>query len=346
MNLNLSGRRQPVAVDVDAICTLIATNQYNSGEIPWCRGEKTDPWDHVEAAMGLAVGGYFPEAWKAYDWLARTQLADGSWFASYRNGVPEDRTKDANMSAYVAVGLYHHYLISGNLDLLDEMWPVLERAMGFCLGLQAAGGEIHWAISPQGKVDPVALLTGSSSIYMSFKCALACARLLGADRPEWRRALERLGKAIRGKPHLFNMTKSRFSMDWFYPVLCGAVTGTAAHQRIERQWKKFVVNGQGVLCVSDEPWVTLAETCELVLALSAMGNRDLAEIVFSWISNKRFTDGSYWTGYTFPDMVIWPEDHFTWTNAAVVMAADALYGLTPAGRIFDHRFWATEGSAF
>ena len=343
MNLNLSGRKRPVAVDVDAICALIAENQYASGEIPWCRGEKTDPWDHVEAAMGLAVGGYLPEARRAFFWLAETQHDDGSWFAAYRRGVPQDRTRDANMSTYVAVGLYHYYLISGNLDLVEEMWPTLERAVDFALGLQAPGGEIHWALSPEGKVDPVALLTGSSSIYMSLKCALACARLLGIGRARWQLALERLGEAIRSRPHLFNMTKSRFSMDWFYPVLCGAVTAEAARLRIEKSWRKFVVDGQGVLCVSDEPWVTLAETCELVLALSAMGNRNLAEIVFSWISNKRFEDGSYWTGYTFPDMIIWPEERFTWTNAAVVMAADALYDLTPAGRIFDHHFWSTGG---
>jgi hypothetical protein len=28
-----------------------------------------------------------------------------------------------------------------------------------------------------------------------------------------------------------------------------------------------------------------------------------------------------------------------WTNAVVLMAADALYDLTPAGKIFNHRFW-------
>ena len=29
----------------------------------------------------------------------------------------------------------------------------------------------------------------------------------------------------------------------------------------------------------------------------------------------------------------------TWTGAAVLLAADLLYGLTPAGRIFSHDFW-------
>ena len=31
--------------------------QQQSGEIPWFEGSYADPWDHTEAAMGLAIGG-------------------------------------------------------------------------------------------------------------------------------------------------------------------------------------------------------------------------------------------------------------------------------------------------
>ena len=128
-------------------------------------------------------------------------------------------------------------------------------------------------------------------------------------------------------------------MDWFYPILCGAVTGEAAKTRIEKYWKKFVVKDRGVRCVSDQPWITMAETSELCISLAAMGNRKLSEIVFSWIQESRYEDGAYWCGYTFPDMVVWPEDKLTWTNAAVLLAADALYGITPAGTLFHHERW-------
>ena len=157
--------------------------------------------------------------------------------------------------------------------------------------------------------------------------------------PSWNRGLQKLEKAIQNRPHLFNVTKSRFSMDWFYPILCGAITGEKAQQRIDKYWKKFVVEGHGARCVSDEPWVTIAETSELVLALSAYGNKALAEIVFGWISDKRFDDGSLWCGYTFQDMTIWPEEKVSWTNGVYLMAADALYNLTPAGQLFSHRLW-------
>ena len=44
-----------------------------------------------------------------------------------------------------------------------------------------------------------------------------------------------------------------------------------------------------------------------------------------------------------PDLVIWPEDKITWTNAAALIAADAIYNLTPASALFSHQFWMTAG---
>ena len=102
-----------------------------------------------------------------------------------------------------------------------------------------------------------------------------------------------------------------------------------------------MVEGQGVRCVSDKPWVTIAETSELILALAGMGNLEQARIVFNWICDRRYDDGSYWCGFTCPDLIIWPEDKIAWTNAAALIAADAIYRLTPASVLFSHRFWAT-----
>ncbi|HMA67473.1 MAG TPA: phenyltransferase domain-containing protein, partial [Desulfosalsimonadaceae bacterium] len=273
------------------------------------------------------------------DWLAEMQLADGSWYASYLDGKPLDKTRETNLSSYVAVGVLHYYLISGDNAFLIQMWPTVRAAIDFALELQAPSGEIYWAKSPELEIDPMALLTGSSSIYMSLKCALSIAGILGEESPEWKQGLRRLGEAICNGYHLFNIAKSRYSMDWFYPVLSGAVTGEAARERIDQQWKKFVVEGMGVLCVSDRPWITIAETCELVLALAATGSRKIAGIVFNWLSERKFEDGSFWCGFTYPDMVIWPEDKITWTNGVVIMAADALYQLTPAAGLFFHDFW-------
>lgn len=333
-----SPRKQEHLLDINATAACIAAVQRDDGEIPWCDGHKTDPWDLVEAAMGLSIGGYAAEAERAYDWLRRRQNTDGSWYASYRDGVPEDKTRDANLSAYIAVGVFHQYLVTGKRSFAGWMWDSVEMAMEFVIGLQARHGEIYWAVSPEGEVDPMALLTGCSSICTSIRCALALARLLGKRKRAWRRALVKLERAIAYKPHRFNMTKSRYAMDWYYPVLCGALSGQMALKRIDHFWKKFVVEGQGVRCVSDRPWVTVAETSELCLALAAAGRRPLAEIVFNWTADKRYEDGWYWAGYTFPDMTVWPEEKLTWTNAAVLLAADAIYDLTPASRLFMHSF--------
>jgi hypothetical protein len=121
------------------------------------------------------------------------------------------------------------------------------------------------------------------------------------------------------------------------------MTGYPAQQRIHKFWKKFIMEGQGVRCVSDQPWVTIAETSELCIALSAMGNPRLAEIVFTWVVDKRYDDGSYWCGFTCPDMVIWPEEKITWTNAVALMALDAMYRLTPASDLFSHEWWSRNG---
>jgi hypothetical protein len=43
----------------------ILNTQQDSGEIPWFEGGYADPWDHVEAAMGLSIGGEHDAARKA-----------------------------------------------------------------------------------------------------------------------------------------------------------------------------------------------------------------------------------------------------------------------------------------
>jgi hypothetical protein len=128
-------------------------------------------------------------------------------------------------------------------------------------------------------------------------------------------------------------------MDWYYPVLCGALTGVEARKRIDHYWDKFTVPGWGVRCVCDRPWVTMAETSELVLTLAAVNAYEEAERVFSWIIDKKYEDGSYWMGVTFPDRVVWPDEKTTWTAAAVLLAYDALRGITPGGGLFNHSAW-------
>ena len=339
MKLNVSRSVVESPFDVEAMGAFIARVQKEDGEIPWSEGGKTDPWDHVESAMGLGVAGYLKEAERAYEWMSRTQLKDGSWWAAYRDGLPEDTTRDTNQSSYIAVGVFHYYLITNDLAFLKHMWPTLEAGIDFATDLQAPTGEVYWAKNGDGVADRMALLTGCSSVYMSIKCALAIASRLGKRRPDWEEALKKLGHALRNRPDLFNIMKSRYSLDWYYPILCGAVTGIDARRRIDKYWDKFAVPDWGVRCVSDQPWVTMAETSELALALAAIEEYEQAEMVINWIKDKKYDDGSYWMGVTFPDSVIWPEERTSWTAAGVLLACDALNDLTPASCLFSHSFW-------
>ncbi|HEV1997336.1 MAG TPA: prenyltransferase, partial [Candidatus Dormibacteraeota bacterium] len=74
----------------------IVADQQADGSIPWCRDDKMDPWNHVEAAMALVVGQRRTEAERAFAWLARNQLPQGCWYAYYRDGQVSDDTLDSN----------------------------------------------------------------------------------------------------------------------------------------------------------------------------------------------------------------------------------------------------------
>jgi hypothetical protein len=326
-------------VDTAATAAFIAAIQRPDGEIPWSAGGRTDPWDHVESAMGLDVAGYRRAAEKAYRWSASHHNPDGSWWSEYRNGSPAPEAyKDPNMTAYIAVGVFHHFLICRDSGFLARMWGCVRRAVDFVLGLQRPEGTVCWAKRADGSVSPRVLLTGCCSMYLSLGCAEKIAFFLGEEAPRWRDARRRLGEAIRTRPGLFDPTKSHFSMDWYYPVLSGALTGPAAEARIDLSWETFAVPGWGIRCVSDRAWTTMAETAELSLALAAMGRFSAAETVLSWIADKKYADGAFWTGVTFPDGVVYTAEKTAWTGAAVLLAADLLYGLTPAARLFSHDF--------
>ncbi|NYI06797.1 prenyltransferase [Allostreptomyces psammosilenae] len=311
----------------------IAAVQLADGAIPWFPGGHLDPWDHVEAAMGLDAAGLHEQAESAYLWLARRQNPDGSWYAAYRDDLATDRKRDANFTAYVAVGAWHHHLATGDDAFLDRLWPTVRRALDFVVGLQNSTGEIRWHRAEDGTAPDEALLTGSSSIHQALRCGLAIADHQGSPQPEWELAAGLLGHAVRHHPELF-LDKSRYSMDWYYPILGGALRGPAALARLEADWPRFYVSGLGARCVSDRPWVTGGESAELALALWAVGESDRALEILQALGRLRHADGLYWTGYVFEDDAIWPEERTTWTAGSLLLAVAALGGDPATASVF------------
>jgi hypothetical protein len=321
------------AEDVHATAASIARAQETSGAVPWFPGGHVDTWDHVECAMALLVGGQVEAAERAYAWLFATQRPDGSWPLKVSRGRVLDAGTDANMTAYVAVGVWHHWLVRSDEAFLRRAWPVVRRALDRVVGLQLPFGGVAWAQGAEGPPFPSALVAGSASIHHALACGVALGELLDEAEPEWELAAGRLGHALREHEERFD-SRSRFSMDWYYPMLGGALRGDLARRRLEDRWDDFVVPGWGIRCVADRPWVTGAETCELALTLDALGQREHGLALLDQVQHLRDPDGSYWTGYVVADDARWPVECSTWTAAAVVLAVDALSGTTPGADIF------------
>ena len=309
----------------------IARMQEPSGAIPWTVGEHVDIWNHVEAAMALLVGGEVEAAERAYAWVPTMQRADGSWPMKIVAGEVDDERGEVNMSAYFAVGVWHHWLVRRDIRFVHRYWPSVRAGLDWVVSQQAAFGGINWT-----PTEPFSLLAGSSSIYQSLRAGVALADLLDDPQPEWELAGGRLGHAVREHPDLF-ADKATYSMDWYYPVLGGAVRGREAFEMIESRWDEFVVPGLGIRCVDTNPWVTGAETCELVMALDALGDQRRALQLLGDMQHLRAESGEYWTGWVYegenPE-VYWPVEHTTYTAAAVILAIDALgetHGHSTAG---------------
>ena len=307
----------------------IAAVQQSDGMIPWFPGGHGDPWNHVEAAMALDAGGRRAEAEAAYGWLVATQRADGAWHQYYRDGQVEEATLDANVTAYVATGVWHHFVMTGDAGFLEAMFPVVDAAMAFVLGLQTARGEVIWARHADGTPWSFALLTASSSTLASIRGAVQVASALGHERPHWESAAGRLQRVIVDEPVAF-LPKDRWSMDWYYPVLAGAVTGDAARARLAAGYERFVMDGLGVRCVADKDWVTAAETAECAMAHLAADEVGAAARLLRWAEHLRHDDGSYFTGMVHPQRHLFPAgERSTYSAAAMTLATAALAGAGP-----------------
>lgn len=315
----------------------IAAQQEADGAIPWCAGGQFDHWDHIEAAMGLTVSGRYEQAERAFEWSAANQRPDGSWPMLMRGGEIVDPHSDTNQCAYLAVGLWHFHQVTGRTAVLARMWPALERALNFVIRAQRPDGALSWAVAGDGRPEPIALLTGNASTVQSLECGLLVAAVLGHDRPRWRWARDKLVRTLRD-PAAYDLVfadRSRFSMDWYYPVLTGSLRDARAARRLDAAWEVFVVDGLGARCVDDQPWVTAGESAELAAALHAAGRTDAAMELLADMAHLRDEEsGGYWTGRNVSDGVVWPHELTSWSAAAVLLAADALAGSTGGSDLF------------
>jgi len=129
-------------------------------------------------------------------------------------------------------------------------------------------------------------------------------------------------------------------------VLTGALVGEAAKARLADGWETFAMEGLGIRCVNDEPWVTASETAECAIAFAAIGDVATATDLLRWTRAHRLGvdslstgdtagAGAYWTGIVYPAAELFPGgEHTSYTAAAVILAADAISGASPAADLF------------
>ena len=322
---------------MSATAASIVAAQEPSGAIPWVPGGHTDVWNHVEAAMALLAAGEVAAAERAYAWVPTVQRADGSVPLKLVGGTVEDASGETNMSAYLAVGVWHHWLVRRDHAFVRRMWPVVRRGLDFAVSLQLPWGGIAWSQEWHDGA-PAPGQRGGAAGGLVERPPRAAGR--AGDRGARRRAAAGVGAGgrpagARRPPPRGPVPRQGALLDGL--VLPGArpacVTGTAARRRLDERWDAFVEDGLGIRCVSRNPWVTGAETSELALALEAVGDRERALRLLADMQHLRCDDGSYWTGYVFPDRAHWPEEQTTFTAAAVILAVDALSLTTPGAGI-------------
>lgn len=327
------------APEVVASAAHLASLQTASGMIPWYPGGHCDPWNHVESAMALDIAGFHTEAERAYEWLAAIQRADGAWHNYYvpdgrRDDAIEEAKLDTNVCAYIATGVWHHWRSTTDDGFVRRLWPVVERALDWVLSLRRPDGLVLWAVEPHDRPWDYALLTGSASIQHSLRCGAAVGLAIGKARPDWVEAADAMCVLIEHEPRAFQ-PKTRWAMDWYYPVLTGAISDEAAKIRLADGWPTFSMEGLGIRCVFDEPWVTASETAEAALAYAAIGDTDTAIDLLAWTRGHRLDSGAYLTGLVHPDRIVFPDgEHTSYTAAAVILAADAITGASPASELF------------
>jgi len=297
-----------------------------------------DPWDHVESAMALDAAGRHDAAASAYQWLAGQQHEDGGLWSAYRYPEPVMECRESHGASYLAVGAWHHYLATGDRDWLAAYWPTVQRALGFALELQAESGEVHWARDRDGAIWRDTLVAGAASVRAALRCGEWAAEVL--DEPVaalWREAWRRVDGSFAKEPswgESFPDRAGRHAMHWYYPVLTGVAGGQQARDRLLSEWPRFIIDKYGCRCVDNRPWVTLAESAELTIALDAAGLGEEARRLLGWQWERQQSSGGFPMG-TALGFGEWPPgEHTSWTAAAIVLATDSCYGLSPAGGLF------------
>ena len=316
----------------------IKSIQLESGAIPSNKDGSHDPWDHIESIMGLNFANQKESSKLAFEWLIKNQNNDGSWFSKYNDSHPLEKNKSTHFGPYISVAALHFYKIFEDKEFLEYLWPNIKLALKFSLSLQIPNGTIPWSIDEGGKIEEDYLLTGSSSILKSIECGIAISKLLNDKEniSNWTQSHKSLSNAIRNPIGKFDLLqdRKRFSMDWYYPILSGCLNDKERDYYIDKVFNDFYVKDIGVKCVIEEPWITVAETCEFIIALMISNRDEDAKKLLLDVLN--ICDKNYipYMGWQYEENIFWPKERPSWTSAAAILAADTILDFSKASDLF------------
>ena len=312
--------------------------QLESGAIPSNKDGSHDPWDHIESIMGLNFANQKESSKLAFEWLIKNQNTDGSWFSKYNDSHPLEKNKSTHFGPYISVAALHFYKIFEDKEFLEYLWPNIKLALKFSLSLQIPNGTIPWSIDEGGKIEEDYLLTGSSSILKSIECGIAITKLLNDKEniSNWTQSHKSLSNAIRNPMGKFDLLqdRKRFSMDWYYPILSGCLNDKERDYYIDKVFNDFYVEDIGVKCVIEEPWITVAETCEFIIALMISNRDEDAKKLLLDVLNICDKDNIPYMGWQYKENIFWPKEKPSWTSAAAILAADAILDFSNASDLF------------
>ncbi len=316
----------------------IKSIQYKSGAIPSNEDGTHDPWDHIESIMGLNIYKDIEASKSAFNWLTHHQNSDGSWYAKYYKTDAIEKNKPTHFSPYIAVAALHFFRIFKDINFLQSIWSSIELAVNFSVELQQDNGTIPWSINNNSQIENDYLLTGCSSILKSIECGIALSKILNETEniEKWKKAHLLLSNAIQDPDGKFDLIKDRkrFSMDWYYPILSGCLKQDEKSHYINKIFKDFYLDGIGIKCVIEEPWITVAETSEFILALMCAGYDDEAKRLLFDVINISDEEGIPFMGWQYEQNIFWPEEKPSWTAAALMLSADCVFDYSDASDLF------------
>ena len=309
--------RWPSTVDA------IAAWQLPNGMIPWFPGGHADPWNHVEAAMALALGGRTAEAERAYQWLVDIQRPDGSWHQYYLADRVEQDKLDANTIAYIAAGVWHHWLRHRRPRLRrGDVADRSRRPSTSCSTCRRPAARSSGPATPTARRGRSPCSPARRRICHTPALRHRPRRALGHERPDW----ELIGRPPRPRhpahcngelPDAF-APKHRWAMDWYYPVLAGVLRGDDGPRPPRRPPRHVRGRGHG-RALRQRPPVDHRGRDLRVPARPPRrsASASTAATLFEWAQHLRDDDGHYWTGIVFPEEVHFPGDEQSTYTAAV-----------------------------